>query len=170
MWTLFFSLCFFSIFAECPAHSKESETHPPKATKLHIQDPWIRASNGKNGAAFLEIKNLQNVQESLLSVQSSVCQEVELHTHTHENGIMKMRPVKSIAITSGGKTRLQPGGLHIMLMGLHAPLKAGDHVDLVLHFQHAGQVPLHVPVKAMSYQPCKPCCAAYKNRPVLKIN
>ena len=42
----------------------------------------------------------------------------ELHTMTEENGVMKMRPLSAIEVKADAEASLQPGGMHLMLMGL----------------------------------------------------
>jgi copper(I)-binding protein len=69
-----------------------------------------------------------------------------LHTHLHENGVMKMRPIDGIVIPAHGMAELKPGGDHVMLMGLKAPLKMGDHFPLVLVLEKAGKIPVMVKV------------------------
>jgi hypothetical protein len=54
------------------------------------------------------------------------------------NGVMEMRPVKSLTIAPGKSVTLEPNGYHIMLTGLKAPLKEGQSVKLTLTFEHAG--------------------------------
>jgi hypothetical protein len=70
----------------------------------------------------------------------------ELHTHINENGIFKMREVEAIEVPAGGEAVLEPGGLHVMFMGLHKPLKQGESVHLTLTFEKAGKVMVSVPV------------------------
>jgi copper(I)-binding protein len=61
---------------------------------------------------------------------------------------MKMRPVPSVALDTGKPVTLKPGGLHVMLMGLKAPLKAGDSFPLTLTFTHAPPLTVTVKVEA----------------------
>ncbi len=58
----------------------------------------------------------------------------ELHTHLNEGGVMKMRPVESIAIKAGGEAKLQPGGQHVMLIGLQSALEEGKTLPITLTF------------------------------------
>ena len=50
---------------------------------------------------------------------------------------------------SGKTVELKPGGLHIMLVGLKAPLKAGERFAMKLRFEKAGEVTIDVPVEAV---------------------
>ncbi len=64
--------------------------------------------------------------------------------------IMRMRPVPFIAIPANGETRLEPGGLHVMLIGVHRPLHPGDRFPLRLIFEHASPMEVTVPVLKLS--------------------
>ena len=61
--------------------------------------------------------------------------------------VIKMRPVSAIEVAPGEPTVLQPGGLHIMLTGLKAPLVEGSLVTLTLEFEKAGAVEVLVIVQ-----------------------
>lgn len=114
-----------------------------------VEKPWARATAGQaaNGAAYLTLAGPEN-GDRLLSATSPVAELVELHTHSEEDGIMRMRAVEAIAVPAGGKVELKPGGLHIMLIGLNAPLKEGRRFPLTLTFERAGPIRMEVPVLA----------------------
>lgn len=58
-----------------------------------------------------------------------------------------MRPLQSgLAIPAGSSVELKPGGTHIMLMGLEAPLPEGDSLRLTLRFEKSGERPIEVGV------------------------
>ena len=122
---------------------------------LTLSQPWVRAtpSGAKNGAAYLVVTNAGRGGDVLQSASSPVAGVVELHTHLHDNGVMRMRQVPESVIPAQQKVALQPGGLHIMLIDLKAPLKVGDTVPLTLRFETAGSVQLDVPVKAVTAMP-----------------
>ncbi|CDK97461.1 conserved exported protein of unknown function [Magnetospirillum gryphiswaldense MSR-1 v2] len=116
---------------------------------IAVEKPWARATAGQaaNGAAYLTLVG-QESGDRLLSAASPVAETVELHTHLEEDGIMRMRPVESIAVPAGGRVELKPGGLHIMLIGLKAPLKEGRRFPLSLTFERAGRIEAEIPVVA----------------------
>ena len=122
-----------------------------KAGPLVVSDPWIRASASramKTGAAFAVLSNEGDAMDRLIAAESPVADRVELHTHLMEGGVMKMRQVKAIEVHPGTPTVLQPGGLHIMFIGLHAPLQEGATVPLTLVFEKAGRLVISAPVMA----------------------
>lgn len=116
---------------------------------LHIEHPWARASagNATNGAAYLTIQNHGKSADSLSGAASPVAHKVELHTHLNENGMMAMRQVNTIDVEPGASIELKPGSLHLMLVGLKAPLKEGDRFPLILTFREAGDIKVEVVVQ-----------------------
>jgi copper(I)-binding protein len=63
----------------------------------------------------------------------------EIHESVVKDGMATMPAVAALEIPAGGTVELKPGGFHIMLMGLKAPLKKGDMIMLELTFEHAGK-------------------------------
>ena len=61
---------------------------------------------------------------------------------------MKMRPAGPMEIPPGIALELEPGGLHVMLMGLQAPLVEGESFALTLTFERAGAVEVTVPIRS----------------------
>lgn len=100
----------------------------------------IRARTSKpgtnNSAIFMNIKNNLNTDVRLVEVSSSVCKSTEMHTHKELDGMKQMVQIDEILIGKNSETKLVPGGLHIMLMGLNAPIKEGDKVDLQMKFDN----------------------------------
>ena len=61
-----------------------------------------------------------------------------------------MEPTGDIIIAAGEIVRLQPGGLHIMLMGLQRPMKQGDSFDMTLIFSDGGEVISAIPIYGLA--------------------
>ena len=99
------------------------------------------------GAVFVTIRNDAAEADALIGVEFEGSARAELHTHEHENGTMKMRPVEQITVPGQGEAKLQPGGDHIMLMGLKSGLVADYTHDLVLIFRKAGRIPVEFVVE-----------------------
>lgn len=118
---------------------------------ISIEHPWSRATVAgiPNGAAYFVLKNSGDADDRLLSASASVANKVELHTHLKDGEVMRMRQVDDIAIPAGGSAALQPGGMHVMLMGLKAPLEQGSSFPLTLVFEKAGSVTIDVIVDRM---------------------
>jgi periplasmic copper chaperone A len=121
-----------------------------KAGDISISAPWSRATapRAPNGAVFLTLSNAGGQVDRLVSAQSPVADKVELHTHIQDGDVMRMRQVDGIEVAPGAPTALQPGGLHIMLMGLKHPLTEGQSFPVTLAFKQAGNVTVPVTVQS----------------------
>ena len=115
--------------------------------KVMVENPWARASIGKNGAAYVTVMNHGKQADKLIGAMAPVAKRVELHTHKNDNGIMRMRHIKSVAIPAHDSITLKPGGHHIMMMGLTQKLKMGEEFPLTLVFEKAGKVTVKVQIK-----------------------
>lgn len=125
--------------------------HGKSVGGLTIEHAWARASAGpaKTAAAYLTIKNVGKVDDRLTAVTaSSVAGMAMLHTTVMDGNVMKMRHVDGITVKAGATATLEPGGNHVMLMGLTAPLKEGGRFPLTLTFEKAGRVIVEVEIKA----------------------
>ncbi|MCF6199104.1 MAG: copper chaperone PCu(A)C [Hyphomicrobiaceae bacterium] len=110
---------------------------------LVISSPVARMSFGRavNSAGFLTITNSGKQDDVLIGASSGIAKRTELHTHIRDGQIMRMRRVEGgIKVPMGGAARLQPGGFHIMFIGLAKPLKNGDVFPLTLIFKKAGNI------------------------------
>jgi copper(I)-binding protein len=115
---------------------------------FQIDHPWARASAGaaKTGAAYLTITDTGQ-QDRLTGASTPVAETAELHESMGDMGMMKMRPLPGLTLTTNKPVKLAPGGYHIMLLGLKAPLKQGDTFPLTLRFEHAEPVTVTVAVE-----------------------
>ena len=109
-----------------------------QTNQLEVSNAWARATPGKaeNGAAYLTIQS--PTADRLLSLSSPVAKKAELHTMSMEGMVMKMRPLANLDIPAGQPVTLKPGGQHVMLLGLDAPLREGQSFPLTLTFEKAG--------------------------------
>ncbi|BBP45356.1 hypothetical protein THMIRHAS_07290 [Thiosulfatimonas sediminis] len=106
------------------------------AESIEIENPYVRMvpPGAPATAAFMTIKNTDAKDHAVVSAKGYVNQITELHTHIHDNGVMRMRQVKQIELPAGQDTDLQPGGLHVMLINLNEPIKEGQKYRVDLTF------------------------------------
>lgn len=126
-----------------------AHAHSFKLGELTIHHPYARATapGQPAGAAYLSIRNAASADDKLVSVAADVSAGVELHEMKMEGSVMRMRELRALDLPGGKTVELKPGGLHIMLMGLKAPLKQGDKFPLKLTFEKAGEVTVTVNVE-----------------------
>ncbi len=129
--------------------SSHLQANSQASDEISIVDPYVRAvpPGQKISAAFLQLDNASDSMQSIVSASSPAAEVVELHTHIHDNGMMKMRRIEKIDIPAKGKTLLKPGGLHIMLIDLKNNLKLGQEVSVTLKFSDGSEKTFSAPVR-----------------------
>ncbi|MEN9706436.1 MAG: hypothetical protein RIS31_2 [Actinomycetota bacterium] len=104
---------------------------------VEITDAWVKASEysdhiGGMTGVFMLISNHSSDDVTLIGGSSSFASTIQ--THQVVDGVMSQK-ADGITIKPGESVRLQPGGLHVMLMNLGKVIKAGTSVDLTLKFK-----------------------------------
>ncbi|PSJ41489.1 hypothetical protein C7I36_10125 [Zobellella taiwanensis] len=122
--------------------------------QVGVSEGYVRATPpmGPNTAAFMRLQNSGEQERALVAVLSPQAEKVELHTVLEQDGVMQMREVERIAVPAGETVSLQPGGLHIMLLGVKQPLAEGDEVSLELRWDNGDTEQLTLPVKDIRHQ------------------
>jgi len=100
-------------------------------------------------AVYLSITNHGAKADSLMSLASPIAEKVEIHSSTTTQGVMQMRRVEALECPPGVTVKVQPGGMHIMLINLKHPLVAGSTFPLSLKFRDAGMLVVQVSVKPL---------------------
>jgi periplasmic copper chaperone A len=119
--------------------------------QLNISGAWVRASMGTDNptAGYMTISNTGNTADALIAATADAAGRVEIHrTMPGASGMHAMEPVSEINVPAGGTVTLEPGGFHLMLFELAAPLAAGDEVLLSLTFANAGTIVVPADVRA----------------------
>lgn len=119
------------------------------SSDIKVENPYVRATppNLPNSAAFMSLINESDKKVSVVKATSNVSKVVELHTHDMKDGVMKMYQIPQIDIPAKAKTVLKPGGLHVMFIGLHKPLKEGESVAFTLELSNGKTETITAPVK-----------------------
>jgi len=117
-------------------------TATSQAPTVKVEHAWARATPGgaKAAALYMTLVNKGSADDRLVSVTTPVAGKAEVHSTTTENGITRMRPVEALDAKAGTSTVLKPGGYHVMLTDLKAPLVAGQSFAVTLTFENAGKI------------------------------
>jgi len=102
------------------------------ADSVKIENAWARATapGQKVAAGFMDLT--ADADMAVVGGSSPVSKSLELHFMRMDNGVMEMRQMKEIALPKGQTVKLEPGGLHIMFIGMKNQIKAGDKVPVTL--------------------------------------
>jgi hypothetical protein len=123
--------------------------HEYRRGGLRIDHPWARSTPplAKSGAVYVEIRNTGAEPDRLVGVSTPAAENAELHRTENEGSILKMSEVPVLVIAADDSALLHPGGLHIMLTGLKAPLQPDTEFPLTLRFEKAGPIEVAVRVE-----------------------
>jgi copper(I)-binding protein len=114
-----------------------------------VTSPWTRAAGaGATGAGYMTLRNTGTTPERIVSGRTPAARTVELHTHIRDGDVMRMRQVQGIDLPPGQDVRLQPGGLHIMLIGLTDALRQGTKIPLTLVLASGRELALELTVES----------------------
>jgi copper(I)-binding protein len=117
------------------------------SSQIELSNAWARPTVGQAPAAvYVTIDNKGSSPDRLTGAFTDHAAMAMVHQNEVVNGVAKMRMAGEINIPANDKIEMVPGGTHIMLQGLRAPLKTGDDFDLVLKFKESGDQTVKVSV------------------------
>lgn len=123
------------------------------AQTVEVREAWVRATvpGQKSSGAFMKLTAKEGTR--LVGADSALAGITEVHEMKMEGDVMKMRAVAALELPAGKTVELKPGGYHVMLMDLKAPLKNDSTLPLTLLFQDAkgvqSKVEVQLPVRSM---------------------
>lgn len=126
------------------------DAHEVRAGSIVVSDAWTRptAAGMPMGVAYFVVRNAGALPDAIVAARTPAAARVEFHQTTLSGGMARMRPMQEIAVPARGSVAVSPGGVHLMLVDLVAPLEIGARVPLVLTFRTAGAVEILLTVEA----------------------
>lgn len=120
------------------------------ATAPRVTEAWVAEAppTARHNAAYLVLRN-GNRADTLLAVETPVAEVVELHEMRMDQGVMRMRQERSVALGANAELRLAPGGRHLMLINMKRALRPGEQVPLTLRFRRAGALTVQAEVRPL---------------------
>lgn len=98
------------------------------------------AKSAKSGSGYFSVANTGVDDDRLIAVKAAF-PKVMLHTTEMSDGVARMSHVEGIDIPAGEAITLEPGGYHVMFMGLNGdPFDVGESIPATLVFERAGEV------------------------------
>lgn len=125
------------------------------AGPIRIGQPWARETSPAQtvGGGYLSLTNKGRQPDRLVSATSPAARDVQFYIMSMDRGVMRMRRLSNgIAIPAGATVALAPSGMHIMFVGLKAPLKRGATIPAELRFERAGTIRISFTVEPISAQ------------------
>ena len=115
---------------------------------IQFSEVWARPGLvGGNSAVYFVVSNPLDIEEKILSVSSDIAAAVEIHKSSMVDDVMKMEKQDFVLLPGGEDVLFQPGGLHIMLIGLEKDLNFDDTFKVIFILENEGEVVIDVIVK-----------------------
>ena len=106
---------------------------PPPAPGISVTDPWVKTAENGMTPVFGTLTATGPGPVTVVAARTTASPRTELHEVVMSDGAMKMRPKEGgFVVEPGTPHMLAPGGDHIMIMDLAAPIRAGDQVEVTL--------------------------------------
>lgn len=126
-------------------HDHHSAT--PDASEHSHGDHDMDMENVSLGAFYFSVTNNGEEADRLMMIETDAADVVEIHSVVMDNGVMQMSPeLDGVEIPAGESLVLEPGGYHVMMIGLTESLLNGEEFTATLHFEHAGEIEITVPI------------------------
>lgn len=139
------------VLALVPPVQAESPLPDGPSPELELFDAYAYPPIGQSrvGVAYMRLHNAGAQDVTITAAHSKQAEQVEIHDHIHEDGIMRMRRMESLTIPAGQSVALEPGGKHLMLMGMTPDAQPGSALLVYLELAESGEpYGLSIPVIA----------------------
>ena len=102
--------------------------------ELLVESAWSRATvpGARSGVVYATLTNPGDNPVTITGVESELAHHVMVHETVMVDDMMQMRHRDAVTVAAGETVLLEPGGLHIMLMGLSSQLREGENFGVTL--------------------------------------
>jgi iron complex outermembrane receptor protein len=140
---------FLILLAVAMAWPAATYAHDYQAGNIRIAHPWSRPTprGMPMGVAYFTLENRGATEDALLSASTPMAARVEFHQTTLSEGVARMRAIAQVLLPAGRTVKVEPGGIHMMLVELKQPLEAGTQVPLTLVFRDARKIDVMLSVE-----------------------
>ncbi|MDO6834362.1 copper chaperone PCu(A)C [Pseudoalteromonas carrageenovora] len=140
---------FSSSLAAHAGHEHDADVAELEVTNVQVRE-FLPASSSSVG--YLTIINHSGTPATLTKATLEGLERVEIHEHSHVNGMMKMQQVESVTIKAHESVIFQPGGYHLMVFDPQEPLKVGQERKLTLYFNDGNRLFTNAQVVSLEAQ------------------
>jgi periplasmic copper chaperone A len=112
-----------------------------------VSGAYARATppGARAAGAYLTLTNTGNETDTLTGATSEAAHDIQIHQMSMNDGVMEMAQVEGgLSILPGSNVVLEPMGFHLMLMGMEQPFVEGQCIEMVLHFDKGGDMPIQL--------------------------
>lgn len=115
------------------------------STGVGVDDAWGQLQSDGSIVVYMTLTSKSG--DRLTGMSSPVASRIELNTHVTVRSVLQTRPVAGIDLPAGVKVRLEPDGLHAILLDVDRPLTRGQLIPLTLQFLQGGEISMRVALR-----------------------
>ena len=115
--------------------------------QVAVTDAWARSPMSDTAAVYFVVTNEGAEADRLIEAVADVEGTVSIHETTMEGGVAEMQPVDGVDILAGETVTFEPGGYHVMIEEMTAPLEVGSTISVTLVFDLAGEIVVDAEVR-----------------------
>ncbi|MEJ1966182.1 MAG: copper chaperone PCu(A)C [Gammaproteobacteria bacterium] len=121
-----------------------------QASPLTVVNAWVRKPPGVDTAAvYFVLKNTGPDAITITGASSPIADHVMVHESSTVDGQSRMRMKDTVIVQPGKSVAFSPGGLHVMLSGIHQDIPVGTKVPVTLQLAGGGQVSVTAVVRSL---------------------
>jgi copper(I)-binding protein len=126
----------------------------PGHDDILVVEAWARATppGATVAAVYVTLANRTGADDWVVSAATPAAESVTVDETAKEEDDAKMRPLEIVTVPASGALEMHPGGVHMMLIGLSAPLKEGETLPLTLVFENFGEMTVPVEITPIDAQ------------------
>lgn len=130
-----------------------ASAHEYTTNSIQIDHPWSREAppSATVIAGFFQLRNLSIRDDFLISATTPIAERVEIHQHEMSDGVMRMKKIDNVRISTMKSVMFEPGGYHLMIFNPEQSFKQGERFPMTLEFRNAGKVEIELAVEANNH-------------------
>jgi len=121
------------------------------AAEIMVEDAWVRLPPpvADTAASYMTIRNHGDKAVEITGIKTGIAKHPEFHSMEMHDGMMHMQKMEKVVIPAHGGISFDPGGNHLMLIGLTRAVKAGEHLMITLDTSDGQSIMIHAEVRDM---------------------
>ncbi len=121
------------------------------AAEIVVEEAWIRLPPpvADTAAGYMTIRNRGDQDVEITDARTNTAEQLEFHAMAMHDGMMHMQKMEKVVVPAHSGISFDPGGNHLMLVGLQHTLKAGERLVITLETSDGQELTIHAEVRDM---------------------
>lgn len=119
--------------------------------ELSVTNGWVTrpVAGVGNSAGYMQLTNTGHESLQIVAVHCEMAMHCHLHQVIHDHGIVRMKGVSEIVVLPNTTVKLEPGGLHVMVMGITEEFRHAKILPVELETQTGSRVRVELQIRGI---------------------